>query len=137
MYQQECKSCLKPGFIHFYEDEIERVSNLFGNHLERRIFKNNAIKLILKYLNLPDVYLEIFKEEHITIEDLISINRERDQRIPSFLSKMEKYESNELSLDDFTRILDRVKELYRDHNEDVKESVDNEIPHETALCEAC
>jgi hypothetical protein len=105
--------------------------------LERRIFKNNAIKLILKYLNLPDVYLEIFKEEHITIEDLISINRERDQRIPSFLSKMEKYESNELSLDDFTRILDRVKELYRDHNEDVKESVDNEIPHETALCEAC
>ena len=105
--------------------------------MERRIFKNNAIKLILKFLNLHDIYHEILKKEHINLEDLIFINRERDQRIPSFLSKMEKYESNELSLDDFTRILDRVQELYRDHNEDVKESVDNEIPHETALCEAC
>ena len=111
---------MKPGFIHFYDDEIKRVSKLFGNHLERKIFKNNAIQLILKFLNLPDIYHEILKKEHISLEDLIFINRERDQRIPAFLSKMEKYESNELSQDDFTRILDRVQELYRDHSEDVK-----------------
>ncbi len=50
---------------------------------------------------------------------------------------MSKYESNEFSPEDLLRILDRVQELYHDHSKDVKESVDNEIPHETALCEAC
>ena len=50
---------------------------------------------------------------------------------------MKKYESMEFQLDDITRILDRVQELYYNPKDNDDNAVDNQIPHETSLCDAC
>lgn len=69
IFGQECKTCETVGNETLYDDEIQRVTELFGNHLERKFF-GNTLQMIVRFLDLPEMYEDIFEEAGMTVKRL-------------------------------------------------------------------